>query len=181
MPAAKTLPHFPPFAAYADPFRATETAMSMWSQYVKASTNAMLWWSERWMQAPMAMMAMAPSLTRPESRPIAAVIDLAQAAAARIAAETSEVVEIVAEAPAVVAEVVEAAAPALPLEPDDLTRLVGIGPKLSIALAERGVTRFEQLAAWTEEDLAKIDKALDLKGRAVRDAWVAQAKRFAAE
>ena len=65
--------------------------------------------------------------------------------------------------------------------PDDLTRLVGIGPKLQVALAERGVTRFAQIALWAEADLAEIDKALDLKGRAVRDAWVAQAKRFAAE
>ena len=65
------------------------------------------------------------------------------------------------------------------LEPDDLTRLVGIGPKLADALAARGVTRFSQLAAWTADDLATIDAALSLKGRAARDAWVAQAKRFA--
>ena len=59
-----------------------------------------------------------------------------------------------------------------------LTRLVGIGPKLAIALAGRGVTRFAQISAWTEPDLAELDKALDLKGRAVRDAWVAQARRL---
>jgi len=64
--------------------------------------------------------------------------------------------------------------------PDDLTRLVGIGPKLQVALAERGVTRFAQIAAWTETDLADVDAALSLKGRAVREAWVAQAKRLAA-
>ena len=58
---------------------------------------------------------------------------------------------------------------------------MGIGPKLAVALAERGVTRFEHIAAWTQDNLAEIDKALDLKGRAVRDAWVAQAKRFAAD
>jgi predicted flap endonuclease-1-like 5' DNA nuclease len=49
-----------------------------------------------------------------------------------------------------------------------------------MGLAERGVVSFSQIAAWTEDDLADIDKALDLKGRAVRDAWVAQAKRFSA-
>jgi predicted flap endonuclease-1-like 5' DNA nuclease len=63
---------------------------------------------------------------------------------------------------------------------DDLTRLSGIGPKLAAALAERGVNRFAQLAAWTAEDLARFDAELSLKGRAVREAWVAQARRLAA-
>ncbi|MEP6967489.1 MAG: hypothetical protein ABI906_05370, partial [Pseudomonadota bacterium] len=59
--------------------------------------------------------------------------------------------------------------------------LVGIGPKLAGALAARGVTHFADLAAWTTKDLADFDAALSLKGRAVRDAWVAQAKRLSAE
>ena len=66
-----------------------------------------------------------------------------------------------------------------PLVADDLTVMTGIGPKLSAALAERGVTRFAQIAAWSAADLATIDAALSLKGRAVREAWVAQAKRLA--
>ena len=89
---------------------------------------------------------------------------------------------------------VEAAAPAGPLaapaaeaEPpaeappvaDDLTRMTGIGPKLAAALAERGVTRFAQIAGWTDADLAEVDAALSLRGRAVREAWVAQARRLA--
>ncbi len=77
------------------------------------------------------------------------------------------------------AEIVEAVAEAAPVVADDLTRLVGIGPKLAVSLAERGVTTFAQLAAWTSKDLAEVDLALSLKGRAVRDAWVAQARRFA--
>ncbi|PHY21791.1 phasin PhaH [Caulobacter sp. BP25] len=63
---------------------------------------------------------------------------------------------------------------------DDLTRLVGVGPKLAASLAEQGVTTFSQIAAWTPEELAEVDLKLGLKGRAERDAWVAQAKRFAA-
>lgn len=62
---------------------------------------------------------------------------------------------------------------------DDLTRLVGVGPKLAASLAELGVTTFSQIAAWTPEELAEVDLKLGLKGRAERDAWVAQAKRFA--
>jgi len=69
--------------------------------------------------------------------------------------------------------------PDLPAPGDDLTVMTGIGPKLSEALAARGVTRFAQIAAWTDADLAEMDVALGLKGRAVREAWIAQAKRLA--
>lgn len=65
------------------------------------------------------------------------------------------------------------------VEADELTRIVGIGPRLAAGLARQGVTTFAQIAAWTAEDLDRYDKALDLKGRALRDAWVAQARRFA--
>jgi len=87
------------------------------------------------------------------------------------------------EAVAVEAAPVEAAAEA-PIEAvatlaDDLTRVVGIGPKLAASLGELGVTSFSQIAAWTAEDIQSIDQLLNLKGRADRDAWVAQAKRFA--
>lgn len=71
--------------------------------------------------------------------------------------------------------------PAAPLDlaaVDDLTRLVGIGPKLAAALSQRGVTRFAQIAAWTDDDLVEVDQALSLKGRAVRNAWVTQARRL---
>jgi predicted flap endonuclease-1-like 5' DNA nuclease len=193
MPATQTLPRFPAFGSYVDPFKTTETAMSLWTEYWRASMGAAFWWTERWMQAPMAFMAWAP--TRPYSPPKgpgAAVIDLAQAAAARVAAEVSdvasvavEIVETAAEVPVSIAEdiqsVVETAVEALTPEPDDLTRMVGVGPKLAAALAERGVTSFAQIARWSEQELAEVDKALDLKGRAGRDAWIAQAKRFTAE
>jgi predicted flap endonuclease-1-like 5' DNA nuclease len=76
--------------------------------------------------------------------------------------------------------IAEAPADPAPAFADDLTRLVGIGPKLSAALAERGVSTFADIAAWTTDDLAEVDQALSLKGRAVRDAWVAQAKRLIA-
>lgn len=59
---------------------------------------------------------------------------------------------------------------------DDLTLLRGVGPKLAGALAARGITRFAEIAAWTAADLAEIDQALALKGRAVREDWVVQAR-----
>ena len=82
-------------------------------------------------------------------------------------------VEAVIEAP------VEAVAAATEAGIDDLTRLVGIGPKLAASLSDLGVTRFSQIAAWSSEELKSIDEMLNLKGRADRDAWIAQAKRFA--
>ena len=193
MPAARTLPQFPAFGSYVDPFKTTETALSMWAESWRLGVGAMSWWTERWLQAPMAFMAWAPTAAYSAPRgPGAAVIDLAQAAAARIAAEVSdvasaavEVAETIAEVPVSIAQDVESVAltavETLKPEPDDLTRMVGIGPKLAAALAERGVTTFSQIAAWTEQELADIDKALDLKGRGARDAWIAQARRFAAE
>jgi len=60
---------------------------------------------------------------------------------------------------------------------DDLTRIKGLGPKLSRLLAELGVTRYAQIAAWTEADIAAIDAKLGaFAGRPTRDAWVEQAQ-----
>ena len=90
-----------------------------------------------------------------------------------VLAETTQTVRAVAE------PVVEAAVETSKAAVDDLTVVVGIGPKLAISLAELGVTRFADLAAWGPKELADFDAKLNLKGRAERDAWVAQAKRLA--
>ncbi len=64
---------------------------------------------------------------------------------------------------------------------DDLLRLKGVGPKLKTLLIELGVTRYAQIAAWTDADIAAIDAKLgNFKGRPVRDQWVDQAKYLAA-
>jgi predicted flap endonuclease-1-like 5' DNA nuclease len=58
---------------------------------------------------------------------------------------------------------------------DDLTRIKSIGPKLSAALRALGVTRYAQIAAWSEADLAAIDVQLGaFAGRAARDNWTEQ-------
>ena len=64
-------------------------------------------------------------------------------------------------------------------EPDDLTRIKGIGPALQKLCTSLGVTRFDQIAAWTEADIAEVDQYLKIKGRIVRDRWVDQAKLLA--
>lgn len=61
-------------------------------------------------------------------------------------------------------------------EADDLTRIKGIGPKLSTRLNELGIYHYDQIAAWTEADGEWIDDQLAFKGRVAREDWIAQAK-----
>ncbi|AOF96196.1 hypothetical protein [Sphingobium sp. RAC03] len=90
-----------------------------------------------------------------------------------ITVEPVEVIE--AEAPAPVAAVTSEAGE------DDLLRMKGVGPKLKALLNELGITRFAQIAAWTDTDIAAIDARLgNFKGRPIRDQWVDQAKYLAA-
>ena len=66
-------------------------------------------------------------------------------------------------------------------EQDDLTRIKGLGPKLATTLQELGVTRFDQIAAWSEADIDRIDARLGrFQGRIRRDSWVEQARLLAA-
>jgi predicted flap endonuclease-1-like 5' DNA nuclease len=65
-------------------------------------------------------------------------------------------------------------------DPDDLKRIKGIGPKLEKLCNSLGVMRFDQIAAWTARDVAKVDAHLgSFKGRITRDEWVDQAKLLA--
>lgn len=65
---------------------------------------------------------------------------------------------------------------------DDLTRMKGLGPKLRDRLAELGVTRFDQIAAWDDADIDRIDGELGrFAGRTRRDDWVEQAAFLAAD
>ena len=65
--------------------------------------------------------------------------------------------------------------------PDDLKIIVGIGPKLEILCHRLGFFHFDQLAAWTEAEIAWVDDNLEgFKGRVSRDKWVDQARRLAA-
>ncbi|MEM9267570.1 MAG: hypothetical protein AAGA78_01360 [Pseudomonadota bacterium] len=67
-------------------------------------------------------------------------------------------------------------------QPDDLKRIKGIGPKLEALLHSLGYYHFDQLAAWTEDELAWVDSNLEgFFGRATRDAWVPQAQDLANE
>jgi len=71
--------------------------------------------------------------------------------------------------------------PAATGAPDDLTRIKGLGPKLSSLLGEFGITTFAQIAAWDQGEIERIDAKLGrFSGRITRDQWVEQAKLLAA-
>jgi predicted flap endonuclease-1-like 5' DNA nuclease len=60
--------------------------------------------------------------------------------------------------------------------PDDLRQIKGVGPKLNGLLNSIGVTRFDQISAWGDSDIAEVDGYLgSFKGRITRDNWVDQA------
>ena len=60
---------------------------------------------------------------------------------------------------------------------DNLRLLKGVGPKLAALLTQIGVTRFDQIAGWSEADIARVDAQLgNFKGRIVRDNWIEQAR-----
>jgi NADH-quinone oxidoreductase subunit E len=64
--------------------------------------------------------------------------------------------------------------------PDDLKLIKGVGPVLEAALHRAGVFHFDQIAAWTPEDVAWFEENLeDFKGRVVREGWVEQARELA--
>lgn len=65
-------------------------------------------------------------------------------------------------------------------DPDNLRLIKGVGPKLNSLLNKLGVTRFDQIAAWKEQDIAEMDQYLEtFSGRITRDSWIDQAKFLA--
>lgn len=64
---------------------------------------------------------------------------------------------------------------------DDLTLIGGIGPKIQELLHDLGIFHFEQIAAWTPENIAWVDDYLSSTGRITREGWVEQARVLAGE
>lgn len=63
---------------------------------------------------------------------------------------------------------------------DDLKRIKGVGPKMEQLLNSLGFYHFDQIAAWTADEVAWVDDNLQgFKGRVSRDNWVAQAATLA--
>ena len=60
---------------------------------------------------------------------------------------------------------------------DTLTQIKGLGPKAEAGLKRMGIVRFEQIAGWTEGDIATVGANLggSFAQRIERDRWVEQA------
>jgi len=65
--------------------------------------------------------------------------------------------------------------------PDDLKLIKGVGPKMERLCNSLGYYHFDQIAAWSQSEVAWVDDNLEgFKGRVTRDDWVSQAKVLAA-
>ncbi|NNU81309.1 hypothetical protein HMH01_12760 [Halovulum dunhuangense] len=99
------------------------------------------------------------------------------------AAEAEVVMDTPQPAPAAAAAVDPTPQPAATgaAQPDDLSAIKGIGPKMAEKLVAHGITRFAQIAAWTEADVARMDALLGgIPGAISRADWVGQARALAA-
>ena len=66
-------------------------------------------------------------------------------------------------------------------EPDDLTKITGIDADLMARLKQLNCLKLEQIANFSDEDIANVDENLQLDGRIEKDDWVGQAQRLIAE
>ncbi|MBE1298032.1 MAG: NADH-quinone oxidoreductase subunit E [Rhodobacteraceae bacterium] len=125
---------------------------------------------------------------QPPKAPEAAKPAAKQAAEAKPAPKKAPVKKVAAPEPAspegAAAKATEEAAPETLTEarggkPDDLKLLKGVGPKLEQTLNELGFFHFDQIAKWTEAEVAWVDSRLKFKGRIERDGWIVQAAQLA--
>jgi len=66
-------------------------------------------------------------------------------------------------------------------QPDNLALIKGLAAEIAERLNGLGVIKFEQIANFSDEDIANVDEALALEGRIEKDDWVGQARRLLAE
>ena len=132
-------------------------------------------------KAPKAAKAKAPEAKAPKEEAAPAAETQAEEAApaaepqpAKEAAPAAEAAPAEAEKPGNLLEAAQG-------EPDDLTRISGVGPKLLQKLNDNGVFHFWQISEWGPSEIAFMDDQLSFKGRIERDNWIEQAKTFAAE
>jgi predicted flap endonuclease-1-like 5' DNA nuclease len=65
---------------------------------------------------------------------------------------------------------------------DDLKEIEGIGPAMEKLVNGMGFYHFDQIANWSEADVAVVDGEMkSFKGRITRDRWVTQAKIIVSE
>jgi NADH-quinone oxidoreductase subunit E len=65
-------------------------------------------------------------------------------------------------------------------KPDNLQLISGVGPKLEKTLHSLGFFHFDQIAAWSGDEIMWVDEHLRFKGRIERDEWIGQCQLLAA-
>ena len=66
-------------------------------------------------------------------------------------------------------------------EPDDLTKIVGISADRAGRLHKLGCIKLEQIANFSDDDIANVDEALKLDGAIEKGDWVGKAQALVAE
>jgi large subunit ribosomal protein L19 len=66
-------------------------------------------------------------------------------------------------------------------DPDNLMQIKGMSEELKQRLGKLGVTKFEQIANFSDEDLTRLDDALSLDGRMETEDWMGQSRMFVTE
>ncbi|MBO0662185.1 hypothetical protein LQ948_07170 [Jiella sp. MQZ9-1] len=62
--------------------------------------------------------------------------------------------------------------------PDDLTRIQGIGPAIETLLFDRGIYHFDQIAALAPHEVIWVEQELGFPGRITNERWIEQARRL---
>ncbi len=128
--------------------------------------------------------AMPMAKPAPAAEPVPAPVKVAPApvtaAPAPAAAPVTTAAPVAAMSAPSAAKRPEALATARGGKADDLKIIKGIGPKLEILCHKLGFFHFDQVAAWSAEEVSWVDQNLEgFKGRVTRDRWVPQAKAIA--
>lgn len=66
-------------------------------------------------------------------------------------------------------------------EADDLTRITGIDTDLAVRLKQLNCYKYDQIASFSDEDIANLDETLKLNGKIEKDNWIDQARALLAE
>ena len=66
-----------------------------------------------------------------------------------------------------------------PADADELKRIKGVGPVIEKTLNELGIYQFKQIAEFSRDNIAWVDKYISFPGRIDREEWVPQAKELA--
>lgn len=127
------------------------------------------------------------ALTSARARPAAAAAPALQPAASLVSAPVAKepAKEPAKPKPAAKKTVAPKKAPApkkvaAPVKPDNLRRLIGIGPVNEKKLHGLGIRTYKQIASWTAADIKRVEDVLEFDGRIERERWIEQAKLLAA-